>query len=583
MEVYEYYEEDEEEPPRYALFKIKYLGFGRYSIRSMLRNDMGWCSTNNFSELLMFEIGTDDSNIPNYARWRISYGENGYYIYTSDTRTITSSEDSGDDVTTANYQLNNLLQHWSLTKVTTEYNGVTIYRQPKTVVVGRSNKYEASVYSSSININGQNDISWSVSGITGAAQIDSSTGVVTGQSPGKVKVTATYTYSSNKEWSADYTVTILPVSDGTYYFKNAEFTGHNMQIDDNAGLSDEGAILELWDRDGSMDQRWKLSHINDGYYKIISSINDKAVTAPSAIDGNITLTSYNGASNQQWKIEIMGDGTYKIAPKSNASYYISAGDGIITADGRNVRMRSAQNDNKDEWYLEQLYSAVFYGIEVEDDHDHDSALTRIRTEAGNDDRTKEYWNGIELTIGSVSVSECKEDLKTANIFTIRSHGFHHQFNGNNMATWITLTDVEVDANDVNLSSHWHEELLPNSGYIDCADDFSNIDLALFICCETAGGGEGGNNLPTRIVEYGAKAAIGFANNINCEAANMWTTAFYDSLFNGNTLEAAAQNAWDVAKDQYKNKYPGSDVPLGFDGASYDEDIIICGDKSFTLP
>ncbi|MGM9642218.1 MAG: RICIN domain-containing protein [Eubacteriales bacterium] len=572
LEVYDNGDEDEEsDVPTYALFKIKYLGSGRYSIRSMLRSDMGWCSLDNFSELTMLNIGKDDSDIPSYAKWFISYSENGYYIYTYQTRTVTSSTESGDNVTTSNYNPNNPnpLYQWNLTKVTTECNGITIYRQPNTIVVGRSNTYEASVYSSNTNINGQNGISWSVSGITGSATINSETGVLTGQSPGTVIVTATYTHSASQQWSNSCTVTVVPISNGVYYFKNAKFTGHNMQIDNNAGSSDNGAIMELWDRDGGYDQRWIITHVGDEYYKIVSSISNKALTAPSSADGMLTQTDYTQATTQQWKITIVGDGTYKLSPKSNESFYMSAGDGIITADGRNIRMRAAQSDNKDEWYIEQLYSTVFYGIESEG-HDHESALSTVKNEMLEDSDDNQYWHGITLRTGEVTASVCKNDLKTANIFAIRTHGMESDESG----TVITLNQANNTTSVTYFASHWIPEMITtnNSQSITITDDFSNVTLALFICCESGAGGEGGDNLPTRIVEYGAKAAVGFTKSIDCGAANTWTASFYEFLLDGDTLEDAARKAWEPVK--------GRD---GFDGSNYQEDIIICGDKTLVLP
>ena len=65
----------------------------------------------------------------------------------------------------------------------------------------------------------------------------------------------------------------------------------------------------------------------------------------------------------------------------------------------------------------------------------------------------------------------------------------------------------------------------SSDYLKNEEDYSNIDLALFIGCNTAYGGEGNRNIATRIVELGAKASIGFAESIGCSAANSCTTFF----------------------------------------------------------
>jgi len=65
---------------------------------------------------------------------------------------------------------------------------------------------------------------------------------------------------------------------------------------------------------------------------------------------------------------------------------------------------------------------------------------------------------------------------------------------------------------------------------------------LFIGCNTARGGQGARNLPARIVEFGAKTAIGFKESIDCASSNTWTTYFYEYFLAGYTVEESVEYA-----------------------------------------
>lgn len=143
------------------------------------------------------------------------------------------------------------------------------------------------------------------------------------------------------------------VSNGEYYFKNQEF-GKYVQPDNNVSSTTEGAITEIWDFNRSFNQRWNITYLYNGYYRIISTVSSKALTAPTNKDSSITQTVYTGSNKQQWSITLNADGTYKFSPRSNESYCMSAGEGLLTSRGRNVEMRSSQSDDRDAWVLEPL-------------------------------------------------------------------------------------------------------------------------------------------------------------------------------------------------------------------------------------
>jgi len=66
---------------RYAMFKIKHLGEGVYTIRSMLKSDMGFKYSFGKSSLFSVTIGTDDDSLSSFMKWQIGSNANGYYIH----------------------------------------------------------------------------------------------------------------------------------------------------------------------------------------------------------------------------------------------------------------------------------------------------------------------------------------------------------------------------------------------------------------------------------------------------------------------------------------------------------------------
>ncbi len=162
-----------------------------------------------------------------------------------------------------------------------------------------------------------------------------------------------------------------------------------------------------------------------------------------------------------------------------------------------------------------------------------------------------------------------EDLLNANIFTFRGHGGAHYYkNTSELQATTIVTQATVRGQSFDgvhkLTSHYLGESEENMTCLGYAD-FSNLDLAVFVGCETGKGGEHANNLPSRIVALGARTAIGFSEEITCESAEVWTRVFYDYLLSGTTVYEAATNACD------KNLSINPDY------------LVFCGDKNFKLP
>ena len=237
---------------RYRMFKINYLGDGLYSIRSMLDNSMGW--TVYGSALVMTTIGTSDSTVPDTAKWRIKTGLNGYYIHgkTGMSKAVTAGANMGNNITLNTYLPTNALQSWTIKKITTSYHGVEIKKSVSELMVGESARFEAVMYSTYADENGQNGITWSVTTGTDSATVNSSTGVLTGTSTGTVTVTATYALDSQVKWTAQMTVKIckkaiiiVPGIMCSQIFADADINVSSTDFDDGT---------RLWDPSDSISQ-----------------------------------------------------------------------------------------------------------------------------------------------------------------------------------------------------------------------------------------------------------------------------------------------------------------------------------------
>ena len=69
-------------------------------------------------------------------------------------------------------------------------------------------------------------------------------------------------------------------------------------------------------------------------------------------------------------------------------------------------------------------------------------------------------------------------------------------------------------------------------------DYSNLDMAVFIGCDTGYNGVDGNSVASRAVELGAEVSIGFDESILCSAANYWTEMFYTRMLLGDSVNDA---------------------------------------------
>ena len=173
---------------------------------------------------------------------------------------------------------------------------------------------------------------------------------VTGATQSGITTVTVKHIPSGKSFTA--TVNCGFFENGLYFIQNKE-TNYLLQPDDNDANHMEQHSFS------PADQRWTLTLLSDGYYKIISkdglalSVQENYVTTA---DKKLVQEAFDSSeSRHKWKITQTTSGGYKVqaasAIENNSNLVMAVGEGITP--GTNVEQRVyAQNDiYKDEWLI----------------------------------------------------------------------------------------------------------------------------------------------------------------------------------------------------------------------------------------
>ncbi len=189
-----------------------------------------------------------------------------------------------------------------------------------------------------------------------------------------------------------------PIDNGVHFFQNKQVNGY-VQIDDNAATNAAGAALELQKFDGASDQKWRLTYLRNGYYKITSAESYKAITAPSVANNALTQETYQAKDTQMWKIVSLENGVYYIKSKSN--YYMVAGTGFDCA----VELKGSQTDGRDKWKLHYFGSPDplrdVYGFSASDAALIKTLYSKVDNAFPNETNLQRAWKCSRLLGGLV--------------------------------------------------------------------------------------------------------------------------------------------------------------------------------------
>jgi hypothetical protein len=194
------------------------------------------------------------------------------------------------------------------------------------------------------------------------ATVNSSTGEVTGVSPGTVTITGRKTYNGTYYY-VTYTVIVTEIPNGTYFLKNKQ-TSDYAKV--KSGTMTNGQSVVQYDFDSDLPERWifKLDNLS-GYYSIKSANSSNSyymcvANNSTALDHPIVIRSATEStlsSGMKWKVEDGTDGAYKIIPKTgeNLGYVLATSTSAGTNDAALIQGDYVVNNSYcDEWLLSTL-------------------------------------------------------------------------------------------------------------------------------------------------------------------------------------------------------------------------------------
>ncbi len=147
------------------------------------------------------------------------------------------------------------------------------------------------------------------------------------------------------------------ISNGTYVIKSV--LNPNKCVDISGGSRANSANVQLWDFANVQQQRFDITYIGDGCYKIISRHSSKSLDVNEAknINGtNVQQYEWNNSNAQKWIIKDVGNGYYNIISFCNDLYLdISGGS---TSNGTNIQMYDDNGTNSQKFMFEKSYGGI---------------------------------------------------------------------------------------------------------------------------------------------------------------------------------------------------------------------------------
>lgn len=141
------------------------------------------------------------------------------------------------------------------------------------------------------------------------------------------------------------------ISNGTYVFQSA--------LDDNkvmdaygASAVTNGTNIQLYSYKGGENQKYTITHVGNGWYKIICKWGNKSLDVHGGVVGNevnVELYDWHGGDNQLWKFIPAGDGYYYI--QSKLGYYLDVWNSQKSNE-TNIQTYQFNGGKNQKWKLE---------------------------------------------------------------------------------------------------------------------------------------------------------------------------------------------------------------------------------------
>lgn len=518
------------------LWKIKYLGSGKYSVRPMHKLNMGLDYNNGNVDIYTIGITDSFSGIIYDARWSIGRYSNSSsgLIFQNNGDTSKTMQVSNASITlcasviAGNYSTSSNCR-WTPTLVSSPPVGVIIYDTATGIYVNPAIRYVTPTETISLYSLGLTAAFYSSSSITqtvtwsssnsSVALVNSSSGSVTGVSPGTATIYANRLLNG-LNYSASYTVNVTGIANGTYFIKSND-TSRFVDIEDQNMVN--GTNIHQWDFHGGNSQRWIFTHIGDGYYSIKSANSTSnyylgVLNDGTATDTQVVLRTGSLTNGMKWKVSVTTSGAYKITPKTGEPYdrVLAVGWYALNVNGIDIKQRDYVDDGnyKDEWNLCMIdpdYTNMYIGTS-----DGDTVMPGILRTVKNQFKGNGYFGN---SLNSSTKDELIYMLKNSDVFSAITHGSQ---------TSIRLTgNVSFLVSDVNAFG---------------SSDLNSLTFVYLGACETGKGGASATNLVNAFYTKGVDNVVGFTISVLVDETNFWTTKFMSNIANGQSIATAISNA-----------------------------------------
>ena len=324
-------------------------GNGYYTIHSVLGTCLDVWSANTANGTM---IDCYAYNGTNAQKWKLTKAEskpleNGTYSITNpSTNKVLSVDgsfttDGANVYVTGNQNLSS--QRFELTYVSNGYYKILAEHSEKSLDIPAGNS-ASGVNLQQYSWNGSNAQLWKFVKLSdGSYNLRSKLGTVIEMQTSSTNANMQLANQSNvQKWKvakAEY----KPFDNGEYTVRSAENTG--LTVTENNGN------IQLGSYAGNSKQKFKLTYVSDGYYKIIESATGKALdicNGSSSNGANLQTYSWNGTNAQLWKFINMGNGSYYI--RSKLGTVIDVTNGSIQT-GTNIQMYTLNYSNAQKWTL----------------------------------------------------------------------------------------------------------------------------------------------------------------------------------------------------------------------------------------
>lgn len=169
-------------------------------------------------------------------------------------------------------------------------------------------------------------------------------------------------YSLNKtsaqKWYLEKTDRSNLIEDGIYTIQSVLSDTAVLDIKNGSGAN--GANLQIYTPNDTTAQKFKITYVGCGYYKIASEISGKVLDVKygsASIGATVWQYDWNASDAQMWRFVSAGNGQYIIYSKLGTVLDVS---GARTVPGTPVNTYSANETNAQKWILKSqgLYSIM---------------------------------------------------------------------------------------------------------------------------------------------------------------------------------------------------------------------------------